>query len=81
MGRRARDRGAAAAVDRSPASLLQTYKQLPGGANVVSIADAYGRAHAEQVVLAAMADYEESFGAAADASGEGQPGASTAERN
>ena len=58
-----------------------TYKQLPGGANDVTIGDAYGRAHAEQVVVAAMADYEESFGTIADASGEGRTGASSTERN
>jgi len=56
-----------------------TYKQLPDGANAISIGDAYGRAHAEQVVVAAMADYEESFGAGA--SGEDRQGVSSSERN
>jgi inorganic pyrophosphatase len=39
-----------------------TYKQIPGGSNVVSVASTYGREHAEEVVLAAMADYEADFG-------------------
>jgi len=39
-----------------------TYKLVPGEAPDVSIADAYGREHAEQVVRAAMEDYVEAFG-------------------
>ena len=39
-----------------------TYKQIPGGANVVSVASTYGREHAEKVVLASMADYNQEFG-------------------
>jgi inorganic pyrophosphatase len=44
------------------AHYFSTYKQIPGGGNVVRIAPAYGREHAEKVVLAAIADYAESFG-------------------
>jgi len=39
-----------------------TYKLVPGEAPDVSIADAYGREHAAQVVRAAMEDYVEAFG-------------------
>lgn len=39
-----------------------TYKQVPGQEGRVSIAENYGHERAWQVVEAAMADYEESFG-------------------
>ena len=45
------------------AHYFTTYKQIPGGSNVVSVAATYGREHAEAVVLASMADYEAEFGA------------------
>jgi inorganic pyrophosphatase len=48
-------------VDRL-AHYFTTYKQTPGGSNVVSVASTYGREHAEVVVLASMADYEAEFG-------------------
>ena len=41
---------------------FETYKVLPGQPADVSIGEAYGRAHAEKVVLAAMKDYEAAFG-------------------
>jgi inorganic pyrophosphatase len=44
------------------AHYFSTYKQIPGGGNVVRIAPAYGREHAERVVLAAIADYAAEFG-------------------
>ena len=44
------------------AHYFTTYKQIPGGSNVVTVAATYGREHAEQVVLASMADYEAEFG-------------------
>ncbi len=44
------------------AHYFTTYKQIPGGSNVVSVAATYGREHAEEVVLASMADYEAEFG-------------------
>jgi inorganic pyrophosphatase len=40
-----------------------TYKQIPGGSNVVTVASTYGREHAEKVVLASMADYVAEYGA------------------
>lgn len=39
-----------------------TYKTLPGEEDKVSIGAAYGRAHALEVIRAAMADYEEEYG-------------------
>jgi inorganic pyrophosphatase len=39
-----------------------TYKTLPGEDAVVRIGPAYGRAHAERVVQAAIADYQREFG-------------------
>lgn len=39
-----------------------TYKTLPGEDAVVRIGPAYGRAHAERVVRAAIADYQLEFG-------------------
>ena len=44
------------------AHYFTTYKQIPGGSNVVTVAATYGREPAEQVVLASMADYEAEFG-------------------
>ena len=44
------------------AHYFTSYKQIPGGSNVVTVAATYGREHAEQVVLASMADYEAEFG-------------------
>ena len=38
---------------------FSSYKSMPGEANKVVIGGAYGRAHAEAVVQAAMLDYEE----------------------
>ena len=40
---------------------LGTYKALPGKPNPVVLGPTYGRAHAEKVIEAAMADYAESF--------------------
>jgi len=39
-----------------------TYKIEPGRPASVSIGDTYGRAHAEAVIQAALADYQEEFG-------------------
>jgi inorganic pyrophosphatase len=36
---------------------FSNYKTLPGEEHTVEVADAYGREHAENVILAAMADY------------------------
>ena len=44
------------------AHYFTTYKQIPGGSNVVTVAATYGREHAEAVVLASMADYVADFG-------------------
>ena len=44
------------------AHYFTTYKQIPGGSNVVTVAATYGREHAEEVVVASMADYEAEFG-------------------
>ncbi len=41
---------------------FSTYKMLSPGDPTVKIDDAYGRDHAEKVVEAALADYEEAFG-------------------
>ena len=38
---------------------FSNYKTLPGEENSVHVADAYGRVHAEAVIVAAMADYED----------------------
>lgn len=38
-----------------------TYKQIPGKESTVHIGEAYGRAHAEIVIKASMADYAEKF--------------------
>jgi inorganic pyrophosphatase len=42
---------------------FSTYKMEPGGGSQMSIQRVYDRDHALQVVVAAMADYSESFGA------------------
>ena len=39
-----------------------TYKLVPGREAEVAIGDAYGRKHAESVIEAAVADYDEAFG-------------------
>jgi inorganic pyrophosphatase len=44
-----------------------TYKALPDLTNEVSIGPAYGREHAETVIRAAIADYQETFAATAGA--------------
>ena len=41
---------------------FSTYKLVPGEESMVSIEHIYGREHAEEVVLAAMADYQEEYG-------------------
>ncbi|NNE10440.1 MAG: inorganic pyrophosphatase [Gemmatimonadetes bacterium] len=41
---------------------FMTYKFVPGEEQRVSIGPAYGRAHAETVIRAAMQDYEDEFG-------------------
>jgi len=63
--------GAATELDQVPAAIverlrhyLETYKLVPGSGEQPVVIDAiYGRAHAEAVVLAAMADYDAGFGA------------------
>ena len=56
-------------LDDLPSALIdrlrhyfETYKVLPDQPADVSIGKAYGRDHAEKVVLAAMSDYEAAFG-------------------
>jgi inorganic pyrophosphatase len=44
---------------------FETYKLRPGQEPVVSIGEAYGREHAETVIRAAIADYQDSFAATA----------------
>ena len=41
---------------------FETYKLDPDAPNQVSIGDAYGRSHAEEVVEAAIKDYDDEFG-------------------
>ena len=41
---------------------FSTYKMLSPGDDTVKIAEPYGREHAEKVVEAALADYEDAFG-------------------
>jgi inorganic pyrophosphatase len=41
---------------------FSTYKLVPGEASQVTIDDAYDRQHAEAVIRAAIADYEEEYG-------------------
>lgn len=41
---------------------FSTYKLIPGEDSQVSIAAEYGREHAEKVIQAAMADYQEAYG-------------------
>jgi inorganic pyrophosphatase len=43
---------------------FSTYKLVPGSENNVGISGVYGRGHALDVVRAAMADYEDSYGLA-----------------
>jgi inorganic pyrophosphatase len=59
-------------LDELPQALVQrlrhyftTYKMMPGDTTQqVSIDHIYDRAHAEKVILAAMADYDDEFGGA-----------------
>lgn len=44
---------------------FSTYKLLPGVAANVTVAGVYGRSHAQEVVAAAIADYEEEYGGSA----------------
>jgi inorganic pyrophosphatase len=48
---------------------FETYKVVPGQPSTVSIGPAYGREHAQNVLLAAMADYDEEFGRVAGLEG------------
>ena len=41
---------------------FRTYKMLPGKKSTVEIGEAYGREHAQKVVKASMADYQERYG-------------------
>lgn len=41
---------------------FSTYKLVPGEDTPVEVSDAYGREHAEKVIAAAIADYEETYG-------------------
>jgi inorganic pyrophosphatase len=57
------------ALNELPSALIdrlrhyfETYKVLPDRPADISIADAYGREHAEKVIRAAMEDYESEFG-------------------
>ena len=43
---------------------FSTYKLIPGVAVDVTVAGVYGREHALEVVSAALADYQEEYGAA-----------------
>lgn len=56
-------------VEELPGALIErlrhyfaTYKMVPGDKNTVVIKETYNRAHALEVVEAAIKDYEESFG-------------------
>ncbi len=51
----------AAFVDRLRHYFL-TYKLIPGTPHAVTLGDSYGRAHAETVIRAAIADYDEELG-------------------
>jgi inorganic pyrophosphatase len=60
-------------LDELPAELVDrlrhyflTYKLSPGRENAVTITDAYGRAHAERVIQAAIDDYRDEFSADAN---------------
>jgi inorganic pyrophosphatase len=41
---------------------FSTYKLVPGQDTPVEVSDAYDRSHAERVIAAAIADYEETYG-------------------
>ena len=43
---------------------FSTYKLVPGKPSAVTVTHTYNREHAEKVVLAAMADYQQTFGGA-----------------
>jgi len=69
--------GEAREVSDLPAALIErlrhyfaTYKTMPDASNEVIIGPAYGREHAEAVIRAAIADYDEAFGEAARANGD-----------
>lgn len=56
-------------IDGVPKALVErlahyflTYKLLPGRQEEVSVGKAYGREHAEKVIQAALADYDDLFG-------------------
>ena len=68
--------GNAASIEELPKILIErlehyfsTYKLLPGTESHARINRVYGFAHAQRVVEASMADYVETFGAAAATSG------------
>jgi inorganic pyrophosphatase len=63
--------GAVSEIDQVPGVLIDrlihyfsTYKSGRAGKHEVSVGDPYSRTHAEQVIQAAMADYQERFAAA-----------------
>jgi len=41
---------------------FSTYKLIPGESTSVDVSEAYGKEHAERVIKAAMADYQETYG-------------------
>jgi inorganic pyrophosphatase len=41
---------------------FSTYKLVPGKPSEVTVTHTYSREHAEKVILAAMADYQDTFG-------------------
>jgi inorganic pyrophosphatase len=64
--------GAVRELDELPRALVDrlrhyfsTYKTLPGQGAQTAVGEVYGREHAEAVIRAAMADYDESYAAAA----------------
>lgn len=61
-------------IEDLPPALIQrlrhyfaTYKSMPGEHSTTEVGPAYGRAHAERVIEAAMRDYAKEFGAEATA--------------
>ena len=71
--------GAAADIDDIPARLVErlvhyfgTYKMIPGNPSPAFVQAVYGVDHAEQVVLAALADYRDKFGREPDAAPESE---------
>jgi inorganic pyrophosphatase len=68
--------GAVRELDELPRALVDrlrhyfaTYKTLQGQASETRIGEAYGREHAATVIRAAIADYDESYGAAGETAG------------